>query len=83
MPFSIRQHIKEVIMPCVMVSITSFIVPLFVCYYMNPGAIRFLVNVPVSIIWTCLCCILFGLTKNERNFFWDKVKLMALKIRNL
>lgn len=63
MPFSIRQHIKDALLPCLIVSVTSFIVPLGICYYMNPGAIRFLVNVPVSIIWTCLCCIFFWTNK--------------------
>lgn len=81
MQFSIRQHIKEVIIPCVMVSITSFIVPLGICYYMNPGIIRFLVNVPICVLWTVVCCILFGLTKNERNFIWDKTKLAIERIR--
>lgn len=81
MPFSIRQHIKEVIVPCMIVSVTSFIIPLGVCYYMNPGAIRFLVNVPVSIIWTSLCCILFGLTKNERKFFRNKAIQVIARIK--
>lgn len=81
MPFSIRQHIKEVIIPCLIVSVTSFILPLCLCYYMNPSIIRFLANVPIAIIWTCLCCILFGLTKNERKFFWDKAKLVIAKIK--
>ena len=81
MPFSIRQHIKEVIVPCMIVSVTSFIIPLGVCYYMNPGAIRFLVNVPVSIIWTSLCCLLFGLTKNERKFFRNKAIQVIARIK--
>lgn len=81
MSFSIRQHIKEVIVPCLIVSVTSFIIPLGVCYYMNPGTIRFLVNVPVSIVWTSLCCIFFGLTKDERKFFWSKARLIIEKIR--
>ena len=72
MSFSIRQHIKAVIIPCLIVSVTSFIFPLGVCYYMNPGIIRFLVNVPICVLWTALCCIIFGLTKNERKFLWSK-----------
>jgi len=81
MPFSIRQHIKEVVIPCMMVSVTSFIVPLCVCYYMDSGTIRFLVNVPVAVIWTFLCCITFGLTKNEREFFWDKAKPIIARLK--
>ena len=81
MPFSIRQHIKEVVIPCMIVSVTSFIVPLCVCYYMDSGTIRFLVNVPVAVIWTFLCCITFGLTKNEREFFWDKAKPIIARLK--
>lgn len=80
MPFSIRQHIKEALIPCLVVSITSFIVPLCVCYYMKPGTIRFLVNVPICVFWTVICCIVFGLTNNERKFFGDKAKLVIERI---
>ena len=82
MTFSVRQHIREAIMPCLTVSVTSFIVPLCVSYYMPPSTIRFLLNVPVAIIWTSLCCILFGLTKNEREFFWSKVKIMIARFQH-
>ena len=81
MQFSIRQHIRETLIPCLVVSVTSFVIPLCVCYYMNPGTIRFFVNVPICVIWTLICCILFGLTKNERSFFWDKAKLLTSRIK--
>ncbi len=74
MPFSIRQHLKEVIIPCVIVSITSFIVPLIICYYIKSSIPRFFVNIVISVLWTGLCCIVFGLTKNERQFFWNKIQ---------
>ena len=81
MQFSIRQHIRETLIPCLVVSVTSFVIPLCVCYYMNPGTIRFFVNVPICVIWTLICCILFGLTKNERSFFLDKAKLLTSRIK--
>ena len=81
MQFSIRQHIRETLMPCLVVSVTSFVIPLGVCYYMNPGTIRFLVNVPISVLWTVFCCILFGLTKSERNFFWNKAKPIITRLK--
>ena len=74
MPFSIRQHIKEVLIPCMLVSVTSFIVPLCVCYYVAPSNMRFLVNIPICVFWTVLCCLLFGLSKNEREFVLSKAK---------
>lgn len=80
MSFSIRQHLREAIVPCLIVSVTSFILPLVVCYYMESGILRFLINVPIAVLWTGLCCIVFGLTKNERMFFFDKLKVLLVKI---
>lgn len=81
MPFSIRQFLHDVFMPCMIVSIVSFIVPLVVCHYMERGLLRFFINVPVAVLWTVTCCTLFGLTKNERSFFWDKAKSIFSKVK--
>lgn len=81
MPFSVKQHIQEAIVPCIIVSFTSFILPLLIAHYMQPGIFRFLTNVPIAFIWTCLCCFLLGLTKNERIFFLDKTKSFLKRIR--
>lgn len=80
MPFSVRQHLREVIWPCLSVSLVSFAVPLVLCYLMKPGIVRFVVNVPVSVLWTGLCCVVLGLTRGERDFFWNKAKqILRLK----
>lgn len=81
MPFSIRQFIKEVLIPCLCVSVFSFVLPLIICYNMELGILRFFINVPIAVLWTCICCTLFGLTKNERLFFLEKAKLILLKIK--
>lgn len=81
MPFSILGFMKEVVLPCMIVSIMSFSIPLIICNYMEPGVLRFFVNVPVSVLWTCICCIVFGLTKHERLFIWDKAKVIMSKFR--
>lgn len=81
MTFSIRQFMRDVAVPCLIVSITSFIIPVFICYNLEPGIIRFLINVPIAVLWTLLCCIIFGLTKNERKFFMDKAMTIIKKIR--
>lgn len=80
MTFSVRQFIIDVLVPCVTVSLLSFVVPLTVCHYMEPSTLRFFVNVPIAVLWTGVCCIVFGLTKNERIFFWNKTKLLIAKI---
>ena len=81
MLFSIRRFLKEVFMPCFGVSVLSFIVPLIICYYMKPGILRFFVNVPIAVLWTGICCILLGLTKNERIFFVEKAKNYIYRIK--
>lgn len=80
MPFSIRQFIREVIFPCGLVSITSFILPLAVCYYMESGLTRFFINVPLAVLWTLGCCIVLGLTSNERHLFNEKIKVIKERI---
>ena len=80
MLFSVRQFMREVIIPCLLVSVTSFIIPLAVCYYMENGIIRFIINVPLSILWTLVCCIVFGLTSNERHYFYEKIKVIKERI---
>lgn len=81
MNFSIRQSMKESFIPCFIVSVTSFILPLIVCCFMESGILRFLINVPLAVMWTCICCIIFGLTKNERLFFENKIKFLISKFR--
>lgn len=72
MTFSVVIFVKKCIVPCVIVSITSFILPLFVLGFMEEGILRFFVNVVVSIFWTICCCLMFGLTKKERIFIINK-----------
>lgn len=79
MDFSVRQFLEESILPCVIVSITSFIVPVIVAYNMEEGLIRFFLNVVISILWTGLCCVVFGLTKSERKFLLNKAKSVVRK----
>lgn len=79
MPFSIREFLRQVFLPCILVSITSFIIPLIVCYQMDVGLTRFFINVPLTVIWTCICCVIFGLTKHERAFLGEKVKVFIMR----
>lgn len=79
MPFSIRQFMREVFIPCITVSIVSFILPLVVCHYMECGLLRFFINVPLAVLWTISCCIVFGLTKNERFFLRNKFIMVINK----
>lgn len=80
MIFSVRQHIKECLFPCVVVSVTSFIVPIIFSRFMEDSIFRFFLMIVVSVVWTGLMSLIFGLTKHEREFFYVKAKLLFIKV---
>lgn len=80
MLFSVRQHLRECVIPCIIVSITSFVLPVIISQFMDHGIVRFFVNGVVSVLWTCICCITFGLTKQERFFFFNRGKMVINKV---
>ncbi len=81
MAFSARQFLEECCIPCAIVSVTSFILPIIIAHFMDQSIARFFINAAVSVLWTSLCCIVFGLTGSERAFFWDKLKVAVNKVR--
>lgn len=80
MKFSLRLHFKESLSPCVIVSVTSFILPLVIAYFMEDSLIRFFVMTPTAVLWTCFCCYVFGLNEQERDFCKDKVVMVLRKL---
>lgn len=80
MPFSVRKHLKECILPCLLVSVTSFILPLPICYFMEDCILRFFIVIPIAVLSTLLCCYQFGLSKGEQIFFTNKVKIILNKL---
>lgn len=80
MPFSIRQHLMECVLPCVIVSATSFIVPLLICFNMEDGLLRFFIVVPVGILSTIVCSYLFGLSQSEKELVIVQGKKLMTKV---
>lgn len=81
MPFSVRIFLRDVMLPCATVSVASFILPLALCHYMESGLTRFIINIPFSVVWTALCCFIFGLSRSERQFFLEKSRQLFSRIR--
>lgn len=81
MPFSITQYLQDCLIPCVNTSVTSFILPLMLSFVMEDSILRFFVMSIVSVLWTGICCIIFGLTKNERLFLFNRVNTLMIKIK--
>lgn len=73
MDYSVRVFIRESLFPCVVVSVVSFVIPVILSRIMEPGIMRFCIIVPVAVIWTALCCLVFGLSKGERNVVFSKI----------
>lgn len=67
MPFSIMQHMRDCILPCMLVSIFSFLIPIIFRYESTSYLLEFVTNVSISVISTLLCCYIFGLNKSEKN----------------
>lgn len=70
-PFSIKEYLKAVILPCLILSISSFIIPMFLyTINTNPWILIF-----VTFIITSILSFFIGLTKQERYSIIQKIKL--------
>lgn len=74
MSFSIRRYLKDCLLPCVVVSVISFVLPIIIAYFMEESVRRFMLMVPVAVLWTCLCCYYLGLNRHEKEFVSTKAK---------
>ncbi len=82
MSFSISRYLRECIMPCIIVSITSFLAPTVVAVFMDESVTRFFIMVPFAVLWTCFCCYFIGLNKSERIIVKNKVIEIVHKLAN-
>lgn len=75
----IIEYCNQCIKPCLIVTITSFFLPLLPMTLLHHGIVRFLIVCLVSVGWTLYCCFQFGLSNEERNFVQTKVKNIYCK----
>lgn len=80
--FSLRDHVWACILPCMEVSVTSFVIPLIICHTFEPSLLRFIINVPVSVLWTCICCYVFGLSMGEKKLVQSKINSYLRRNKN-
>lgn len=71
--FPIRLFFNEVICKIIWPSVLSFIVPFLITKCINVEVYRFVITCIISLIWTSVCIILLGLTKQERAYFYKKI----------
>jgi len=66
--------IEETLLPCLLISVLSFSVPLVIAYLWIPSTFRFFILVPICIMWTGFVCLFWGLEKNERIMILQQIK---------
>lgn len=76
-----RSYITDVLKPCVIVSIVSFILPLFLSYYWSESLLRFFVLSTFSVINTLVVIYALGLHPVERTFIRSKIKVYMSKLK--
>ena len=79
MDYSAVRFLTDTLLPCIIVSITSFMLPALLAALMEQSIMRFIVMVPISVLWTGTCCYVFGLSKGERRAITDKVFTLIQK----
>lgn len=74
-----NSFVNEVFVPCIKVSIISFIIPLGITYYWAPSILRFFVMVPISVLNVALTIYIFGLSIEEKIFVKKKLQILIEK----
>ena len=76
--FKLLVYIKNVLYPILLVSCISFIVPFLFYLQIQPSITRLVGTILISLSVTSISILTFGLTIEERNFFFKKIKLNVL-----
>lgn len=65
-------YVYDVLKPCIIISVLSFILPLIIAYFWAPSILRFFVLSALSVINTAGVIYVFGLKPNERQLIREK-----------
>ena len=76
---SAREYIKQVLLKIFFVTLVSSILPFAVRYFMPQNLIRLIVVFILSFVSCIISIYIFGLDKNERIFFFNKLKTLIHK----
>ena len=73
---SLREYIANVIIPCALVLLPSVLFAVFIKRLMPNRTLFAFINIATIAIITAVISFLLGLSKHERNFILDKVKMV-------
>lgn len=75
-----KSYVTDVLKPCIIVSVVSFILPLAISEIWKQSVLRMFVLSFISLINTVGVIYMFGLKTNERVFFREKVTFYISKV---
>lgn len=73
---SIREYFAHVIIPCVLVLLPSALFAVFIKQFMPDGILFTFINVAIIVVVTAIISFLLGLSKHERSFILNKVRMI-------
>lgn len=79
MDFPVLRFMKECVLRCTVVTVIAFCLPGIIVYLMPQSILRFVIVVPVAILWTLLCDYFIGLNKDEKKLAITLVKKISNK----
>ena len=79
--FNVREFFFKVALPCILVTLISLVIPLFLHLNENIGLLRLSEVTITSIIFIVLSAIIIGATKSERKILFDKTRILVDKFK--
>ena len=76
----VMMYVREVLFKVLPVIVISFVILGMVVYLMNPSFIRLLIVCVTSVLTISIVEFFIGLTKQEKAFVLDKIKVVINKI---
>lgn len=75
-----RTYVRDVLRPCVPVSLLAFVLPLVISACWPPSLLRFFVLSLISVVNTVVIIYLIGLKPAERALLVDKARAVTLRV---
>lgn len=79
MDFPVLRFMKESVLRCMVVTVIAFCLPGIIVYFMPQSILRFVIVVPVAIVWTLLCDYFIGLNNDEKKLAISLAKKISNK----
>lgn len=79
MNYGWKTYFVDVLRPCVLTTIISFIAPVIITHFWHHSLLRFFIMVPFCVLNTALISYFFALNRSEKEFINDKIRKIVEK----